>query len=125
MRVKVREFWNHSFTFFSCLSVALLVLALLIFLFPMLGKGLPAIVFRGTVEFRKLQYDRHHRGDEASLQKEIEKTDQVRAEVYALLDQFSRGIDTESLADEAKGLYRQYGDELRYQEVPRDSSTRN
>ena len=123
MRVKVREFWNHSFTFFSCLSVALLVLALLIFLIPMLGKGLPAIVFRGTVEFRKLQYDRHDRGNETSLKKEIEKTEQVRADVYALLDQFSRGIDTKSLADEAKDIYRQYGDELRYQEVPRQQYT--
>lgn len=123
MRVKIRAFWNHSFTVCSSVSVVLLVLALLVFLVPMLSKGLKAVFFRGTVEFRKMQMELYHRGNETALQQEIEKTDAVRAKIYALLDHFSRGIDTKQLAAEAKDLYRQYGDELRYQEVPREQYT--
>lgn len=120
MRLKIREFWNHSFTVFSTLSVGLLVLALLVFLVPMLGKGIKAVVFRGTVEFRKMQLELYDRGNETALQEETTKTEAACQKIYAIVDRFSRGIDTEHLVDEAKDLYRQYGEELRYQEVSRE-----
>lgn len=123
MGIRIRQFRNHSFTAFSYISVVLLVLALLIFLAPMVGKGLPAIFFRGTVEFRKMQLKLYDRGDEEALQEEIAKTEAVREEIYTLVDRFSRGIDTGQLVDEAKDLYRQYGDELRYRDVPRERYT--
>ncbi len=124
MHVKVREFWNHMFTACSSVSVLLLVVALLIFLTPMLIKGLPAIFFRGTVEFRKMQLDIFNRGEIDQLQAEIVKTRAVREDIYALVDRFSRGMDTDHLADEAKDLYRQYGDQLRYREVATEEYTR-
>lgn len=123
MRVKIRQFWNHSFTVCSALSVVILVLALLIFLVPMLGKGLPAVFFRGTVEFRKMQLALFDRGDAEALQAEITQTEAVRRKIYAMVDRFSRGIDTEPLINEAKDIYRQYGDQLRYRELPRQRYT--
>lgn len=123
MRIKVREFWNYSFTLCSAISAAILVLALLIFLVPMLGQGLPVVFFSGTVEFRKMQLQLFDRGNTEALQAEIAKTEAVRDKIYAIVDHFSRGIDTDHLADEARDLYRQYGDELRYREVPRERYT--
>ncbi|MBC8379101.1 MAG: phosphate ABC transporter permease PstA [Planctomycetes bacterium] len=117
MRTKIRNLWNHLFTSLSALSIVFLVAALLIFLVPMLKKGLTAVFFRGTVEYRKMQMDRFDRGDKGALKAETATTEASRQEIYALFDHFSRGIDTEQLADEAKGLYRQYGNELRYREV--------
>jgi phosphate transport system permease protein len=123
MRIRVREFWNYSFTVCSAVSAVILVLALLIFLAPMLSEGLPAVFFRGTVEFRKMQMQLFDRGNAEALQAEIKKTEAVRDKFYAIVDRFSRGIDTAHLAEEAKDLYRQYGDELRYRDVPRERYT--
>lgn len=120
MRDKLRQLWNHIFTLCSSVSVGVLVLALLIFLIPMLGKGLTAVFFLGTVEFRKMQFERFDRGNEAALQNEVEQAENARREIYAVVDHFSRGIYTGRLADEAKDLYRQYGQELRYRQVPQE-----
>lgn len=120
MRIRLRQTWNHLFTVFSIGSIVLLVAALLLFLIPMIRKGVKAVVFRGTVEFRKMQSELYHRGDTEALQKEIQKTEHVRQKTYAIIDQFSRGIDTEKLTDEAKDLYRDYGELLRYQETPKE-----
>ncbi|MHC5083373.1 MAG: phosphate ABC transporter permease PstA [Planctomycetota bacterium] len=123
MRTRLRQLWNHSFTFCASASVVLLVAALLLFLVPMFIKGSVAIVFKGTVEFRKMQRDLYQRGDGTQLQEETEQAGAAREKIYAMLDQFSRGIDTDLLADETKDLYREYGRQLRYQEAgPEDYS---
>ena len=120
MHLKIRENWNRLFTIFSAGSIVILIAALLLFLVPMLSKGLTAVIFRETVEFRKMQAELFDRGNPESLQEETEETEKVRQEIYAILDEFSRGIDTEQLGDEAKDLYRDYGDELRYQGIPKE-----
>ena len=120
MSSRLRNFLNHIFTSLSSISIVLLVAALLIFLIPMTKKGFTAIVFRGTVEFRKMQYDRYGRGGTAALEEDISETEAARQDIYALFDQFSRGIDTEELADEAKQIYRSYGEELRYINTPKE-----
>ena len=123
MQLRIRQTWNHLFTIFSAGSIVLLVAALLLFLIPMLRKGGTAVMFRGTVEFRKMQEELYHRGSAEALQKETEQTQEARQKIHAILDQFSRGIDTEKLADEAKNLYRNYGEMLRYQNTPKDRYT--
>ncbi len=123
MRLRLRHIQNHLFTTFSVASIVLLVAALLLFLVPMLKKGVTAVFFRGTVEFRKMQAEQFDRGDKEALQKELIQITQARNEIYAILDPFSYGIDTEQLADEVKDLYRSYGDELRYRDTPKEQYT--
>ncbi len=125
MRIPMRNALNALFTLLSSVSVVLLVAALAIFLVPMCARGIGAVVFKGTVEFRKMQSDRYNRRDEATLQNEIRQTRQVRNKIYALLDHFSQGIDTEILADQTKDLYRQYGEQLRSQGIDGDQYTRS
>lgn len=124
MNIRIRQTWNWLFTFFCSASVVLLVVVLLLFLVPMVFKGAKAVIFRQTVEFQKMQRDIFGRGDSEALEKQIGQTNEARQEVFALLERFSRGIDTELLSDEAKDAYRKYGQELRYQEVPREDYTR-
>ncbi|MFZ9012222.1 MAG: hypothetical protein ACO20W_10060, partial [Anaerohalosphaeraceae bacterium] len=120
MHLRIRETWNRLFTTFSAGSIVILIAALLLFLVPMLSKGLTAVIFRETVEFRKMQAELFDRGNPESLQEETEETEKARQKIYAILDEFSRGIDTERLSDEVKDLYRDYGDELRYQGIPKE-----
>lgn len=117
MRTTLREWTNHTFTVTSSLTILLLAAALLLFLIPMFAKGLTAVFFGATVEFRKMQVDLFNRGDNDALRREIEQTDNARAELFTLLERFSRGMDTAQLENDAKTLFRQYGDELRFREV--------
>ncbi len=123
MPTKLREWINCTFTVMSSLTILLIAAALLLFLIPMFSRGLTAVFFGGTVEFRKMQADVFKRGNPESLQKEIEQTQLARAEMVRLLERFSRGIDTAQLVNDAKTLYRQYGDELRFRDVPADRFT--
>ncbi len=113
MRRRLRLFSDKTFTAVSGLSVLLLTGALVLILGPLLWRGAGAVVFRGTVEFRKMQYDMHGRGKRASLDAELAQAAQVRKNVYDLLDRFAAGIDTSKTQDQAKYLYRQFKTQLR------------
>jgi phosphate transport system permease protein len=83
----------------------------------MVARGSSAIFFQGTVEFRKMQRNLFGRGDEQALAAEIAQTEQVRRQVYTLIDGFKKGVDTEALSEQARQLYRQFGQELRDKNV--------
>lgn len=123
MRTKLRELINHCFTALASLTIVLMVGALLVFLVPMFSKGVISVFFGGTVEFRKMQAELYKRGNPESLQVEIDRTQLARSDIYAMLEHFSRGIDTAQLENDAKSLYRLYGDELKYRDVPMDQYT--
>jgi len=117
----MRTFWrigkDRGFTALAYVCVALLVLMLLLVLAPMLLRGGRAVFFQGTVEFRRMQFALFGRGDLQALQAELREAHNARNEMYALLDRFKKGIDTESLIDRAKSIYREYGRELQYRDV--------
>lgn len=123
MNTRGRLLLNHLFSVCCGGSVVLLVGVLLLFLVPMMGKGLAAVFFRKTVEFKKMQLELFQRGNPAALEEELEEIRQAREPVFEMLARFGRGIDTELLEDEAKNAYRDYGDELRYRDVPREEYT--
>jgi phosphate transport system permease protein len=116
----LRQTSDRFFTLLSFGAVLLLVLALIIILAPMFYRGGSAILFRGTVEFRKMQYARHDRGDLKALETEIQETNQVRQKIYDMVDRFQHGIDTDQLIDEAKDIYRDYGEALRIQHIKKE-----
>ena len=113
MRRRLRLFGDKTFTAVSGLSVLLLTGALVLILGPLLWRGAGAVVFRGTVEFRKMQYDIHGRGKRASLDTELAQAAQARKNAHDLLDRFAAGIDTSALQKEAKRTYRQFKTQLR------------
>ena len=66
------------------------MLILVAILGPMLYRGGNAVFFQGTVEFRKMQRDLFRRADEATLQSEIAETEQVRRQVYTMIEEFRK-----------------------------------
>ncbi|MDY6913278.1 MAG: phosphate ABC transporter permease PstA [Planctomycetota bacterium] len=113
MRKRLRLFGDKIFVAASGLSVLLLTVALVLVLGPLLWRGAGAIVFRGTVEFRRMQYDLHGRGKRESLEAELAETAQARRKVYDLLDRFAAGIDTTKAQDQVRHTYRQFKTQLR------------
>jgi phosphate transport system permease protein len=88
MRLATRRWVDRSFSGLGVFSIALMTLALLIILAPILVRGFGAFVFRGTVEFRRLQLERFERGGQDPVAREIEAARAAREPVYRLLDQF-------------------------------------
>jgi|GEM_PF-149331 len=110
MRLAVRGILDKGFTFIAGASIVLMTAALVIILGPMIWRGLGAVVFRGTVEFRKLQLHEKRmfgRGDQQAVEAESESTNRARQEAYRIIDRFSRGIDVNSLEAEVRHLYRE------------------
>jgi phosphate transport system permease protein len=93
-------------------SVILVAAALLVILGPMLWQGAGAVVFEGTVEFRRMQLERHGRGDAARIEAETAAAWQARQPVYDLLQKFRRGLDTQDLQEEARFVYTELGKQL-------------
>jgi len=115
MRRFMRAAFDRSFTGSAVLSVVLMVTALVIILGPMLYRGSSAVVFRGTVEFRKLQFYEplFNRGDRDELQRDETRALAAREKVYAVLDEFARGLDPQSLRKEVRRLHRDAKEQLR------------
>ena len=120
MNVPRRLLADRGFTALSLASVALISLALVVVLVPMIYRGATAVVFRGTAAFRQMQFEMHDRGDPGTVQSELAEVAKARAPVYDLLDRFGRGIDTEHLEDEARQVYQDLGKDLERQGIRGD-----
>jgi phosphate transport system permease protein len=120
MRAAFRIILDKFFTTLTCLAVLSIVLMLLVVLGPMLYRGLGAIFFDGTVEFRKMQLAEFHHGDAGKIEQESLKTQQARQVVYDMFDKFRSGIDTEKLIDRVKQIDRTFGKEIQLQDKNRE-----
>jgi phosphate transport system permease protein len=120
VRTLIRQCLDKAFTSAAAGSVLLIAAVLLVVLIPMFKKGLSAVFFTETVEFRKLQKDMHDRGDEQVLKQELEQVAAARKPVYDMLAEFSLGINTEPLVKESKDIYQKYGEYLNYHNIPKE-----
>jgi phosphate transport system permease protein len=123
MRVAVRGILDKSFTVLTGLSVVVLSFVLLIVLGPMIWRGSGAVVFRGTVEFRKMQLALFERGDADSVENEINQAEKSRAYVYQTIERFKIGIDREALSEQVRRIHRDFGQQLREEAVSGDRYT--
>ncbi len=123
MKTNFRNVFDKVFTVLTGFAVLSLVVVLFVILGPMLYRGLGAVFFKGTVEFRKMQLAEFGHGNQAQVRKEAERTEEVRAHVYDMINRFKSGVDTERLTERAKDIHRNFGNELRLKEVPREQYT--
>jgi phosphate ABC transporter permease subunit PstA len=109
---------DGMFTALASSAILVIALALVIVLAPILWRGATAVVFKGTVEFRRMQLEQFHRGDPAAVNDEVADVARARQPVYDMLDRFSRGIATDDLEEEARRLYREFGKQLDKRDTP-------
>jgi len=112
MRTLIRRILDRLFTSVAGLSVLLMSAALVLVLGPILWRGATAVVFQGTVEFRRMQLYEFGRGDAEAVKAEVAQATQARAPVYQMLDEFSEGILVEKLSDRAKDINRSFDDQV-------------
>lgn len=123
MRTMFRQLFDRLFTGAAAGSVALLCLLLGIVLVPMLWRGMGAVIFRETIEFRKMQHAIFSRGSETELRRETAEVDALRKPIYAAFDSFADGIDMQKQLDRVREIYREYGDRLRQKNTPAEEFT--
>ncbi len=88
MQKATRNLLDRSFSALGFLSIALMAASLLVILTPIFVRGMGALVFRGTVEFRLMQLEKFERGDRDEVEAEHAAAMQARAPVYAMLARF-------------------------------------
>jgi phosphate transport system permease protein len=125
MKVRVRNLLDSMFTLLSGVCVAVLVVALAGILGPMMWRGASAVLFRGTVEWRKMQLAEFGSGNQSEIEAEAQKAQAARRYIYETIDEFKRSIDidTEAFVDRARKIHREFGQELRYADTPADQYT--
>jgi phosphate transport system permease protein len=123
MRTWIRQCLDKVFTGAAAASVILIAGVLLVVLVPMFRKGLSAVLFTETIEFRKLQKNLHDRGNGEELKQEILRAAEARKPIYDTLSEFSCGIETEPLVKDVKDIYQKYGEYLNYHSVPKEQYT--
>jgi phosphate transport system permease protein len=115
MNLGTRKLLDRAFTALGFGSIAIMGLMLLIVLVPIVSNGISALVFRSTVEHRKMVYNEFQRGDQASLDKEIAESDAARKPVYEILSGFEAELKlmNEDKQQEYKDKYDQVRTALR------------
>jgi len=113
MKYSLRETCDKTFTVMTALSVILLVVILVAVLGPMISKGITAVFFKSTVEFRRMQNDLHDRGSIEKIDEQIAKANIHRDYIYSKIDSFKMGIDTSFFKQKVKQIYRQFGNDLK------------
>ncbi len=115
MNLGTRKLFDRAFTALGFGSIAIMGMMLLVVLVPIVSKGISAIVFRSTVEHRKMIYNEFHRGDRVSLEKQIASTDAARRPLYNMLSNFEAELSqmNEDKQEEYKPKYDQLRTALR------------
>jgi len=83
-----RKIFDRSFTAAGVFSIVLLGLALMVVLAPIVAGGVRAFVFRGTIGYRMMQYERFGRGNRQELESELAQVQKARQPAYDILAQF-------------------------------------
>lgn len=108
MRLLIRSILDKILTTLATLTAVGFFILLVLILGPMAIKGLTAVVFYGTVEFRRMQVELFGRGSKEALTKELSSAYVVRQKVYDLIDQFKQESNIDDPKKELDQIYRAF-----------------
>ena len=102
MDLASRKLLDKSFSGLGFFSIILMVAALLFILTPIFVKGINAIIFKGTVEYRAMMFDLFERGNQQTLESEEEKSRQLKTPIYEMISGFEEQLDSFNSRDKRK-----------------------
>ncbi|MEI6847414.1 MAG: phosphate ABC transporter permease PstA [Chlorobiaceae bacterium] len=103
MNLGTRKVLDRSFTAIGFGSIAIMAIALMVVLVPIVINGISAVFFTGTIEHRKMLYNEFKRGDIRELGAETASAERYRLRVYDMLAEFE--TEMESMQPEQKAVY--------------------
>jgi len=102
MDVQSRKVVDKSVTGFGFFSIFLLALSLIIILMPIIVNGINAFVFKGTLEFRRLQYEKFNRGNKEEILESIRVNNNHKKYIYNIVYDFMDKLDEDEIKDAYK-----------------------
>ena len=93
MNLGTQKLLDRSFTALGIGSIVIMGLALLVVLFPIVNNGAGAVIFKSTIEHRKLLFTEFHRGDARKLEKEEALSNSYRQKAFDMLATFDRELE--------------------------------
>ncbi len=109
MRLGTRKLLDRCFSGLGVFSIGMLALALVVILVPIAVRGVGAVVFRETVEHRRMLVEKFSDGDPAAVGAETEAALKARQPLYDMLARFE-----EELASREFGQPRPLTERLKY-----------
>ncbi len=97
MNHQTRKLVDKSFSGLGFFSIFFLAASLLVVLGPILLKGIGAFIFKGTIEFRTLQYEKFERGDKGEINKEQAEAMLYRKTLYGIFNAFEKQVEDEEI----------------------------
>ncbi len=123
--MNLRYLYNRLFSVTAWGCALLLIAVLAIVILPIFYHGSGAVFFKGTSEFREMQFELFGRGDEFAVAEEVKQVEAVRNELRDIIHEFRNGLDRDKMVQDIRSQYRDYGDSLKLQGVERDVYTQN
>lgn len=90
MRLQTRHVLDRAFTGVGIVAIAVMAAALVVVLAPVVSKGLGAFLFRGTVEYRRMNLELFKRGDSAAIKDELALAHAARQPVFDTIAAYER-----------------------------------
>ena len=97
MKLQTRHIIDHAFSGMSFFSVFLLSASLIIILAPIFAQGIGALVFKGTVEFRRLEFEQFNRGTKENIDRERAAVQPYREKLYRYMADFQAQSDNNEI----------------------------
>ncbi len=102
MELATRKLLDRSFSGLGFLSIFLMAASLLVILTPIFVRGMGAIVFKGTVEFRRMQLERFERGNREEIGAEVAAAWAARQPVLDMIADFRTELDEMGIVERMK-----------------------
>ncbi|WP_372795958.1 phosphate ABC transporter permease PstA [Pontiella sp.] len=107
MRLETRKLLDKAFSGLGLIAIAVMAMALLAILTPIIWRGSKAFVFRGTIEHRRVMLEQFERGNPEKFNREFEAVTAARAPIYDMLTAFEKEtadleVSLEAQEDEKK-----------------------
>lgn len=102
MRLETRKLLDKAFSGFGLIAIAVMAVALVLILAPIVWRGSKAFVFRGTIEHRRVMLEQFDRGNPEKFNRESAEITAARAPVYRMLEEYAaETIELEASLEEA------------------------
>lgn len=89
MRLETRKLLDKAFSGLGLIAIAVMAVALLLILSPIIWKGSRAFVFKGTIEHRRVMLELFDRSNPEKFNREMAEVAEARAPIYEMMDAFS------------------------------------
>lgn len=88
MRLETRKLMDKAFSGFGLIAIAVMAMALVMILAPIIWRGSKAFIFKGTIEHRRVMLEEFDRGHTEAFNREQQEAVKARAPVYEMLEDF-------------------------------------